>query len=238
MTSANSQLALNVRLRREATFATFFSGPNAEAVNHLTALAGHAAERIAENQIYLWGAPATGKSHLLHAICQEFGCQGMSSVYLPLRMFDDSDVAVLNDLGELALVCIDDVDVIVDKPRWEMGLFNLINVSRLAGHALVMASKQNPSYLATKFPDLASRLVWGPVFRLQALDDIGKLAALRSHAKHRGLVLSDEVGRYLLNNVPRNLVTLLGVLDRLDEVSLVAQRRLTIPFVKSVLLEY
>lgn len=237
MIFSNSQMALNVRLRPEATFATFYRGPNAEAVNSLTTLAGHSGERIVEAQMYLWGAPATGKSHLLQAICHEFSCRGMSSVYLPLRMFGDDDAAVLNDLGELALVCIDDLDAIVDKPRWEMGLFNLINVSRLAGHVLVLASQQNPSYLTTKFPDLASRFVWGPVFRLKALDDNGKLAALRSHAKHRGLVLSDEAGRYLLKNLPRDLVTLLDVLDRLDERSLAAQRRLTVPFIKSVLLE-
>ncbi len=237
MISSHSQMALNVRLRPEATFATFFKGPNAEAVNSLAALAAHTSERIAETQMYLWGACATGKSHLLQAICHEFSSRGMNSVYLPLRMFGDDDVAVLNDLGGLALVCVDDLDVIVDKPQWEMGLFNLINDSRLAGHALVLTSQQNPSYLQTKFPDLASRLVWGPVFRLKALDDKGKLVALRSHAKHRGLELSDEVGRYLLKNLPRDLLTLLEVLDRLDELSLAAQRRLTVPFIKSVLLD-
>jgi DnaA family protein len=161
----------------------------------------------------------------------------MNAVYLPLKAFDDGDVAVLNDLGKLALVCIDDLDAVIDKSQWQMGLFNLINDSRQAGHALVMASKQNPAYLAAEFPDLASRLVWGPVFRLQALDDKGKLAALRSHANHKGLMLSDEVGRYLLNNLPRDLAMMLEVLDRLDEVSLAAQRRLTVPFIKSVLLE-
>lgn len=236
MPSSNPQMALNVQLSREATFATYFSGPNAPAVDHLMRM-GQITEGPAETQMYLWGATSTGKSHLLQAICHQFTRLGMSSVYLPLRMFGDGDAVVLNDLGGLSLVCVDDLDVIAASPRWEMGLFNLINGSRSAGHALVLASQQNPTHLPTALPDLASRLVWGPVFRLQALDDEGKLAVLRSHAKHRGLGLSDDVGRYLLKNLPRDLVTLLGVLDRLDEVSLAAQRRLTVPFIKSVSLE-
>lgn len=229
-------MALNVQLRREATFATFFPGPNAHAVDHLMRM-GQVSESLAGTQMYLWGAASTGKSHLLQAVCHQFTCLGMSSVYLPLRMFGDGDAAVLNDLSGLSLVCVDDLDIIAASPQWEMGLFNLINGSRLAGHALVLASQQNPTHLPTTLPDLASRLVWGPVFRLQALDDEGKLAALRSHAKHRGLMLSDEAGRYLLKNLPRDLVTLLGVLDRLDGVSLAAQRRLTVPFIKSVSLK-
>jgi DnaA family protein len=233
MNSSNPQMALNVRLRREATFTTYYPGPNAQAVTHLLRL-GQPTDRLLETQMYLWGAVSTGKSHLLQALCHEFTCLGMSSLYLPLRMFGDNDAAVLNDLGALSLVCIDDLDVIAGRPRWEMGLFNLINGLRLAGHTLVLASRQNPTHLPIKFPDLISRLVWGPVFRLKALDDDDKLAALRFHAKHRGLVLSEEVGRYLLSNLPRDLVTLLRILDRLDEVSLAAQRRLTIPFIKSV----
>lgn len=235
MTTASSQLVLNVRLSSEATFGAYYSGPNAEAVNSLAAMANRSTQWAGESQIYLWGAPATGKTHLLQALCQEFSRRDMSSVYLPLRMFESGDTAILSDLGGLALVCVDDLDVMVNKPEWELGLFNLINVSRQAGHSLVLASQQNPSHLRTGLADLGSRLVWGPVFKLQSLDDNGKLNALRAHAKQRGIVFSDEVGRYLLNNFPRDLVSLLQVLDRLDESSLAAKRRLTVPFIKSVL---
>lgn len=235
MSTASPQLVLNVRLSGEATFGTYYSGPNAEAVNNLAAMANRSTQWAGESQCYLWGAPATGKTHLLQALCQEFSRRDTSSVYLPLRMFEAGDAAILSDLGELALVCVDDLDVIIGKSEWELGLFNLINVSRQAGHSLVLASKQNPSYLRTGLPDLESRLLWGPVFKLQSLDDNGKLNALRTHAEQRGIEFSDEVGHYLLNNFPRDLVFLLQILDRLDESSLAAKRRLTVPFIKSVL---
>jgi DnaA family protein len=99
----------------------------------------------------------------------------------------------------------------------------------------VLASRQNPSYFKDVLPDLISRFLGGPVFKLHALDDVGKLGALRVHAKQRGMSLSDEAGRYLLNYCPRDLVSLLNLLDRLDVSSLAAKRRLTVPFIKSVL---
>ena len=236
MTSSNSQLILNVRLRDAATFATYHQGPNAEAVSSLVALAQRGCNHNgAEGQVYLWGAHATGKSHLLQALCHEFSRQEMNSVYIPLKAFDTSDVAILKDLGGLALVCVDDLDAVIHERGWEMGLFDLVNVSQQAGHALVLASQQNPAHFNGVLPDLTSRLMWGPVFKLQSLDDSGKLAALHAHARQRWISLSDEVARYLLNYYPRDLVSLLEVLDRLDVSSLAAKRRLTVPFIKSVL---
>jgi DnaA family protein len=56
-----------------------------------------------------------------------------------------------------------------------------------------------------------------------------------ARAEQRGLVMGDEVAGFILRRAPRRLGELLGILDCLDENSLQAQRRLTIPFVKSVM---
>ncbi|MDE2089589.1 MAG: hypothetical protein KGJ12_06170, partial [Gammaproteobacteria bacterium] len=92
-----------------------------------------------------------------------------------------------------------------------------------------------PAELGLRLPDLVSRLGGGPVYALRALDDEAKLAALRLRAMGRGFELPEEVGRYLLRRCPRELGALFNLLDRLDRASLAAQRRLTIPFIKTVL---
>ena len=60
-------------------------------------------------------------------------------------------------------------------------------------------------------------------------------SALRSRAAQRGLELPEETAEYLLRRMPRDLASLYGVLDKLDEASLMAQRRLTVPFIRDVL---
>ena len=70
---------------------------------------------------------------------------------------------------------------------------------------------------------------------LRPLDEEAVTAALASRARVRGLQLPDETAQYLLRRFPRDLRTLFALFDTLDSASLIEQRRLTIPFVKSVL---
>ena len=52
-----------------------------------------------------------------------------------------------------------------------------------------------------------------------------------------GFELPDETARWLQRRYPRDMHSLHNLLDTLDEASLVAQRRLTVPFIRSVLRE-
>jgi DnaA family protein len=58
---------------------------------------------------------------------------------------------------------------------------------------------------------------------------------LQLRAARRGLDLSEEAALYLVHRLPRDLHSLFAVLDQLDEASMVAQRRLTIPFLREAL---
>ena len=61
------------------------------------------------------------------------------------------------------------------------------------------------------------------------------MQALRLRAAQRGLQLPHETSDYLLKRLPRDLPSLFEILDDLDEASLVAQRKLTIPFIRDAL---
>ncbi|HWP94854.1 MAG TPA: DnaA/Hda family protein, partial [Gammaproteobacteria bacterium] len=100
---------------------------------------------------------------------------------------------------------------------------------------LLVTAHVAPAALRLGLADLRTRLGWGLVFHLRPLDDEGKLAALRLRAERRGFELPEETARYLLSRFQRDMRTLCGLLEALDTASLAAQRRLTIPFVKSVL---
>uniref|UniRef100_UPI003F772D0C HdaA/DnaA family protein n=1 Tax=Klebsiella pneumoniae TaxID=573 RepID=UPI003F772D0C len=58
---------------------------------------------------------------------------------------------------------------------------------------------------------------------------------LTSQAVARGILLDDSVLDWLFARYARDLGTLLDLLDRLDQASLAAQRRITIPFLRDVL---
>jgi DnaA-homolog protein len=54
-------------------------------------------------------------------------------------------------------------------------------------------------------------------------------------AQVRGFELPDETAQFLMKRLPRDMASLCAFLDELDVASLVAQRRLTIPFVREVM---
>jgi DnaA family protein len=51
----------------------------------------------------------------------------------------------------------------------------------------------------------------------------------------RGFELPEETIQYLQRRLPRDMENLCAFLDQLDRASLVAQRKLTVPFVREVL---
>jgi len=73
------------------------------------------------------------------------------------------------------------------------------------------------------------------VYHIHELDEQGRAQALQLRAAQRGLQLPQETLDYLMKRLPRDLHTLFRILDELDEASLAAQRRLTIPFIRAAL---
>lgn len=229
MTSSAIQLPLGIALSDGATFASYYPGPNAEVLAQLQHTLEHGSDPV-----YLWGKAGVGKSHLLQAACRRAGEAGQPAAYVPLGQADLRP-EILDGLEGLALVAVDDLDARAGDETWEIALFHLYNRLRQAHTPLLMSADAPPQDLGLRLPDLASRLSWGLVFQLKNLGDEDRLAALQHRAHGRGLTLTPEVGWFLLRRYPRDMAALFSLLDRLDAASLAAQRRLTVPFVKSVL---
>ena len=229
------QLSLNLRLKDGSSFSNFLATANLEALERLrSAVVAAAQGETREPALFLWGASGSGNTHLLQAACrlaQEFG---ISPVYVPLRETSDLSISLLEDVGDMPLVCLDDVDCIAGKPEWETALFSLSEHLRHARGTLIAAAAGGPNHIGLRMPELSTRLAWGPVYQLQPLDDVEKLDAVRLRARNRGFEMSEEVVRYILNRYPRDTHSLFGLLDRIDRASLAHQRRVTIPFIRSL----
>lgn len=223
-----SQLVLPLRLADHAVFASFLDAGNETLV---ATLAGLASGDTGQG-CWIWGAPATGKTHLLQAACDKAGDQ---SVYVPLKMLAEAGPGILEGLANRELVCIDDIDRVAGDRDWELALFDLCNQLQDAGGQLVAAALAAPREAGIELADLESRLSRLPVFHVRALDDNQRVAALQLRASHRGLELPDETASYMIKRSRRDMASLYELLDRLDLEALRAKRRLTIPFVRGVM---
>ena len=229
------QLPLGIRLRDTSVFASYFPGRNRSVVDALAALS---ARRTGANDgptcVWVHGAASVGKTHMLQAMCASANATH-TAAYLPLLEVAQLGGEILSGYGQFALVCLDDAEAVAGNASWERALFRLHQELDEQGGRLVLAGAAPPAALPFKLADLASRLNGGVVLTLQALDEQEQLAALQLRAQLRGFELPEETGQFLLRRLPRNMTALCNFLDELDAASLVAQRRLTVPFVKAVM---
>jgi DnaA family protein len=223
-----SQLALPLTLADHAVFASFLASGN----ETLVATLANIARGDDSHGCWLWGAHASGKTHLLQAVCEVAGDQ---AAYLPMQIVAAAGPGILDGLASRNIVCIDDVDLLMGDEHWDTALFDLCNQMSDANGQLVLAAACSPREASIALPDLRSRLTRLPVFHVHALDDEQCVAALRLRSGHRGLALPDDAARYVLKRSRRDMASLYELLDRLDDAALRAQRRLTIPFIRDVL---
>ncbi|MDE2090937.1 MAG: DnaA regulatory inactivator Hda [Gammaproteobacteria bacterium] len=230
-TGVSGQLPLPISLDSGATFKNFYPAANRAAVEALTQLACKGGERA----MFLWGGDGRGKSHLLQAACRLADLSGRRAIYLPMAQAVLLDPQVVENLDCYTLVAVDDIHRVAGIEPWQRALFVLFNTLAEKGGSFVATARNAPNAIKRLLPDLASRLAWGPVFQLEPLTDEEKIFALKQRASRRGFELPDESVHFLLKRQQRDMHTLCATLDALDTASLVAQRKLTLPFVKSLL---
>lgn len=227
-----SQLALGVKLRDDARFDNFHGDRNTDAAKRLEVVCHQPA---GVPVVVLCGDSDTGKSHLLQAVCHYSENQGRATVCISIAELQPFGPEALSGLEAQEIICLDDLDRIAGDRVWEEAIFHLYNRIQDQGGLLMVSLSDLPANLPFELPDLVSRLSHGLTIQLGIYRDDDRLKILMARAEKRGLMMADDVAGYIMRRAPRRLGDLLGILDILDENSLQAQRRLTIPFVKSVM---
>ena len=217
------QLPLPIAAEPARSFASFFAGANALALDCLQRLQPGAPP------VYLWGPAGSGKSHLLRALADERREHGAD-----VGWFDGWSALPWRFDAAWRLLVLDGCEAF-DPPR-QQDAFALF-VEATAHGVPVGASGRLPPVDLPLRDDLRTRLGWGQVIALRPLADAQARAALAHDAERRGIALPDEVLAYLMTHCARDLKSLMALLDRLDRFALGRQRGVTLPLLRLMLAE-
>jgi DnaA-homolog protein len=217
------QIPLAIAFDAERSFESFLNGSNRQTVEQLRD------HLPSTTPLYLWGPSGSGKTHLLQALVQHQQLRGAR-----VGWFDANAPLPWTHDEAWGLVVLDDCQAF--KADQQQAAFALFVEAASHGTAVVAAGRLPPVDLPLR-DDLRTRLGWGLVLALQALNESETRAALRREADRRGLFLSDEVMDYLLTRFERDLKNLMALFDRLDEFAWVNKRAITLPALKQMLLE-
>ena len=227
---ATPQMALPLAHSDKASFDNYWVGNNYELVAVLRSMV----KTATPNLLYFYGPSGAGKSHLLFAAMRQAKQDSVKTSYISLS---DAHVTLdmLDSLDIDNLVFIDNVHSWAGDQEKERAVFTLFEQIKHAGGQLVLASSQPPETSGFVIRDLISRLMSGLIYGLHPLTEEQQLDAIKMRANQRGLLISDDTVKFLLKNSSRDNRELFNILEEIDKASLVEKRRITIPFIQSLL---
>ena len=225
------QLQLDVSREDPCVFENFYNGANADVVTALRSLIA----RDGAPPFWLWGAPATGKTHLLLAAVRAASDQGLTAAYLPAHAGFKPDA--LDALRNIELLCIDDADKIAGAPEVEEAMGGLGRELERRGSRLVLAASSTPAGAGFERDDMRTRLASGQIWKLQSLTDEERLEAVQLRVRSRGIKLPEATARFLMRRVRRNPSDVFILVDQLAALAASRSKQLTVPFVRLALRE-
>lgn len=211
----NDKVGLGLTTASEASFDTFFVGENEPALTR-----AREGERV-----WLFGEPATGKSHILQSLARELVDARYITEHPP--NLDEDSVA--------PLLLIDGIDALCGNEESEYALFAVYEATDFGKTRWVVSAQRAPTEVAFLYRDLASRMRLFERVELQPVPESAWGKLLRFWANDRAIGISDEVIQFLLDRIPRTQQSLWDTLQKLDRSSMLENRTLTIPFVREVM---
>jgi len=175
------------------------------------------------------GPKASGKTHLFKAWEAQH------------RVLTISDMPV--DINEISVLyrsanhfAIDDIDLnIFEDNQKEQALFHLYNLLKNEGGTMLLMAQQRPADWNIGLPDLASRLKSCLSVEIKQPDDALLAAVLVKLFSDRQVRISHEVVMYLLHRIGRSMEAVYQLVDQIDHEALAQKRKISIPFIKSIL---
>lgn len=179
----------------------------------------------------LCGVPSSGKTHLLKAAINSIH-NHQQAVYLNFSQIDD---ALLEELlpyfSTLKLLCID--DLAIDNNR-EKIIYSLYEQAKIHQVKIICSMASAPTKMQFSLADLTTRMSVGLVLTLPDYDDYQKKQIITYRCQLMGMKLGKDEMEYIFNHHSRDLAVLMSLVNKLADASLVYQRKISIPLIKSL----
>ena len=205
--------------------------------------------KLAFNPLFLHGGTGLGKTHLMHAIGQEYRVHHPDAqiLYMSAEKFMFEFVSALRAkdthsfkqrLRAADVLLIDDVQFIAGKDSTQEEFFHTMNELISAGRRLVISADRSPQNLDGIESRILSRLSWGLVadinpadFELRYNIIVKKLESLPAGT------VPDEVALFLAKRISASIRELEGALNRVIAFATLNNRVIDLEFAQEALAE-
>jgi chromosomal replication initiator protein len=179
------------------------------------------------NPLFIEGPPGLGKTHLLHAIGNDWQANNDGSVaYLSCRnllVFGSSMPpspyeALWQTLGDLKVLLVDDVHQVPPEGNFQQHFREIFNWCYDVGTRMVFTATRLPHQVPDLSLGLRSRLGWGLIARIQEPDIDGCYQVIETFLGASKMPSSKEICRYLAEHGPLNFHEIKDFVEKLQEI--------------------
>lgn len=219
----NSQLPLNFIVRQDYRSEDFLQSKS----NEMAFRALESWPNWTTYGLILCGENKVGKTHLAHIFCRK--AKGLFLQKENLKNLDQFERFIQRGKPYI----LDEPGLL--KEGDEQNLFHLCNLIKERGAFLLIIAEKSPSYWDVHLKDLESRLSVFPTIQIQKPEEELLEAILVKKVSELQIDLDASVSHYILTHTERSAGFLVTLLDKLNNESLIHQRKITVPFVKKFL---
>lgn len=237
----NKEDGLNPRY----TFESFITGP----FNELAFAASQAVLRkpgIMYNPLFIYGQTGIGKTHLTQALGNGIkkNFPGKRIQYISSERFANDYVSAVQS-GKHAefkeryrkhdVLIMDDIQFFAGKEKTQEELFHLYEALHGNNKQIIFSSDRHPNYINGLEDRLKSRFGAGMIVEITMPDYESRLAILQEKSHQQGVILSDEILRYVAETIQASIRELEGTLNLVICQAQLKQRELTVMDIKSLI---
>jgi len=181
----------------------------------------------------LWGAPASGKSHLAAV----WRSRAAAACPDPARLAGRAPADIAQGAPAVVLDGLDAALAAAAAGGLAEAVLHLYNHLAAAGGHLLVTGEAPPARWAIALADLRSRLVALPAVGIERPDDATLAAVLVKLFADRQVRVGEEVVALLVARMERSFAAAAAAVDALDRAALAAGRAVTPALVREILLE-
>ena len=243
--SRNTSNAFTVKLHPDYTFDSFVVGPGNRLAN-ASCVAVSKVLGATYNPLFIYGTVGLGKTHLLHAICNEVrkNIPQARIQYLSCEEFVNRFIGAIergsvadfqNQYRNVDLLVIDDVQFLHEREHSQEEFFHTFNALYNNRKQIILSADCAPGEIESLQDRLASRFKWGLVARIDPPSYETRVAIVQKKAHLRGLNISDDIMEYIASMVKANIRELEGALTTIYAVSQTLGEEITLDLAKTAL---